>query len=281
MSLKYIQPGSGSGTGTEAAPYFFNQLSTAVNAADGESERTLIFTDGSYTTTSASITVAKNIILKAQNVGKATIQRTGLSAGGTPTYISCSDTTNTSETLKFDGLNFQDIYFIILATSSSIIFDKVLLDSSTTLAWSGTYGMIGATSSQAITITNSSFAPKFHDGSTKWIDAANMTATSCSFYLDNSAMTTGSLAYNGTLASGTWKNNIFMSEDSSRMDATQDIANITSNCCFHQFGTNNAQGAGSGDGTNNVFGNPLFIDTSTSDLRLRPSSPCINAGTSS
>jgi len=281
MSLKYIQPGSGSGSGTEADPYFFNQLSTAVNAADGESERTLIFTDGSYTTTSASITITKNITFKAQNVGKATIERTGLSAGGTPTYIFCSDTANTSVVLKFDGLNFRNIYIFFSATPSSIILDKILLDSSTTLAWSGTYGMVGATGSQAITITNSSFAPKFHDGSTKWIDAANMTATECSFYLDNSAMTTGSLAYNGTLNAGTWKNNIFMSEDSARMDATQDIANITSNCCFHQFGTNNAQGAGSGDGTNNVFGNPLFIDTSTSDLRLRPSSPCINAGTSS
>lgn len=281
MSLIYIKPGSGTGTGTQADPYFFSQLATAITAADGQTERTLIFTDGSYTTAATSITFGKNIIYKAQNQGKATIERTGLSAGGTPSYIIPNDTVNTSEVLKLDGLNFKNIYFLITASPSSIVFDKIFLDSSTTLAWSGTYGVIGASGSQVITITNSSFAPKFHDGSTKWIDAANMTATSCSFYLDNSAMTTGSLAYNGTITSGTWKNNIFMSEDSARMDATQDIANLTSNCCFYQFGSNNAQGAGTSDGTNNVFADPQFVDTASGDLRLRPTSPCINAGTAS
>lgn len=279
MSLKYIKPGTGTGTGTESDPYFFSQLSAAITAADGESERTLIFTDGNYTTTSSQIDIGKNITLKAQNQGGATIQRTGLTAGGTPTFIYPTDTANTSEILKFDGLNFQNIYFLISATPSSIIFDKIFLDSSTTLAWPGTYGMIGATGSQTITITNSSFAPKFHNGSSKWIDAANMTANGCSFYLDNSAMTTDSLAYAGTFGVGTWKNNIFMSEDSSRMHATQDIAHVTTHCCFYQFGDNNEQGAGTSDGTNNVFGDPLFVDTSTNDLRLRPSSPCINAGT--
>jgi hypothetical protein len=34
-------------------------------------------------------------------------------------------------------------------------------------------------------------------------------------------------------------------------------------------------------GTDNVYADPQYVDTSTGDLRLRPSSPCINAGTAS
>ena len=48
---------------------------------------------------------------------------------------------------------------------------------------------------------------------------------------------------------------------------------VDTNNCYHTT-------AHSG-GTNNVFGDPLFVDSATSDYRLRPSSPCINAGTAS
>ena len=81
----------------------------------------------------------------------------------------------------------------------------------------------------------------------------------------------------GGLASGVPKNSIFTTDDTANNVITsgdQTDAN-SSNCCFHRFGIGNTSG-----GTNNVFADPLFVDA-TSDYRLRPSSPCINAGTTS
>ena len=76
------------------------------------------------------------------------------------------------------------------------------------------------------------------------------------------------------LNAGSCKNNIFEGAGTGTFSNTF-TANAT-NCCFHNFGSSNASG-----GTNNVFADPLFVDPASSDLRLRPSSPCINAGTAS
>jgi hypothetical protein len=53
------------------------------------------------------------------------------------------------------------------------------------------------------------------------------------------------------------------------------------NCCINNMGAVNDEGGGTGDGTNNIFADPQFVDFATGDLRLRPSSPCIGAGTAS
>ena len=46
MATVYIKPGSGTGTGTLADPYFYNQLVTAETAAGNGG--TIYFTDGDY-----------------------------------------------------------------------------------------------------------------------------------------------------------------------------------------------------------------------------------------
>ena len=46
---------------------------------------------------------------------------------------------------------------------------------------------------------------------------------------------------------------------------------VDSNNCYSNTGHSG--------GTNNIFSDPLFVDSTTGDFRLRPSSPCINAGT--
>jgi hypothetical protein len=73
---------------------------------------------------------------------------------------------------------------------------------------------------------------------------------------------------------GSCKNNIFVGAGSGTFSNTF-TANAT-NCCFHNFGSSNASG-----GTDNVFADPQFVDVANLNLRLRPSSPCINAGTAS
>jgi hypothetical protein len=76
------------------------------------------------------------------------------------------------------------------------------------------------------------------------------------------------------LNAGSCKNNIFQGAGSGTFSNTF-TANAT-NCCFHNFGSSNTSG-----GTDNVFADPQFVDVANLDLRLRPASPCINAGTAS
>ena len=46
MATVYIQPGSGTGAGSEADPYYYSQLSTAETAAGSGGK--ILFNDGSY-----------------------------------------------------------------------------------------------------------------------------------------------------------------------------------------------------------------------------------------
>ena len=46
MATVYIKPGTGSGSGTLAAPYFYSELATAETAAGVGG--TILFTDGDY-----------------------------------------------------------------------------------------------------------------------------------------------------------------------------------------------------------------------------------------
>lgn len=97
---------------------------------------------------------------------------------------------------------------------------------------------------------------------------------------DASADGTASLAYYGPAL---MKNNIWVCDRDTFMRSTStsnfmaDIAANSSNSSFYQMGSINDTG-----GTDNLYDtDPQFVDSANGDYRLRPTSPCINAGTAS
>ena len=77
-----------------------------------------------------------------------------------------------------------------------------------------------------------------------------------------------------------FKNNIISGSGYEYIRHNNDATNtetISNNCYFNTATTTgNAKDTGGA-----IFADPQFVDSTTGDLRLRPSSPCINAGTAS
>jgi hypothetical protein len=75
----------------------------------------------------------------------------------------------------------------------------------------------------------------------------------------------------------TFKNNILHGAGNSEAFSTR-IPTTSSNNCFYNTSYNSSS---TGLGTDNIFGDPQFVDTTNGDFRLRPASPCIGAATAS
>jgi len=256
MAIKYIKPGSGTGTGTLADPYFYNQLGTAETAVG--SGGTILFTDGNY---AGSAWDASGVTYESLNLHGAIITTSGVVFGASGVSV-------TVKKFKIASLN---------TTERVDIYDSTLMD-------------------QCYLIVNNSFVIKPGTAGGKITNCLienNVTDTSYAFRLgrawdDFSEFTGNTYFVTGLNGSGVTdidfhtsgptvaKNCIFMSDDTTNtvITSAENTATTSTNCCFFQFGSGNTSG-----GTNNVFSDPIFVDSTTSDYRLRPSSPCINAGT--
>ena len=276
MATVYIKPGTGTGTGTLADPYFYSQLSSAETAAG--SGGTIYFTDGAYDFTADVTWDADGVTYQSLNPLGAVLTRTGLSSGSTSGELEIAGSGNTiaPKVKNFKIVNMKVWFY----QPSGLTGDNVPtlqgcnISSTTDLDVStGIIRVAGGATGYPIKILDNSIAFKLKSTVTFWatrLDEATFEGNS--IYLDNS-LTASNVDSN--YDSTTSKNNIFMSADDSKM-GSRTIASNSSNCCFFQFHSNNTSG-----GTNNVFENPLYIDPDNGDLRLRPSSPCINAGTAS
>ena len=98
------------------------------------------------------------------------------------------------------------------------------------------------------------------------------TLTRCTFFIKCASV--GSTGIQG--GKPILNNSIIMSDNSSAINDNAIDPSTCSHSCFFQMHSNDTSG-----GTNNIFADPQFVDSATGDLRLRPSSPCINAGTAS
>lgn len=262
MAIVYIKPGTGTGTGTEADPYFYSQLSSAETAAG--SGGTIFFTDGSYSSLGSQTWNESGVTYQSLNKQGASVDG-AVSDGSTASLLTVDDVT----VKDFEFIDYKPTFVNSASTISGCVFKT-----SGYIDWSS-QGIINGGTATGNTWTDNVFQAKFDSSDT--IIARNLNNFSTfernSFYLDVTNPT-GTLALSGS-APSSQKNCIWASSDNSKI-GTVAFAVTSTNCCFDNMGSSNTSG-----GTNNVFSDPLFVDPANGDLRLRPNSPCINAGTAS
>ena len=283
MAIVYIKPGTGSGSGTLAAPYFYDdELATAETQAGAGG--TILFTDGDYpitgTTTWDGIgSSGNNITYQSLNSKGAVIKS---SASGTLRKLVIGSSGNTS-TINVKNFKFSDIYFSILNQGAGEIRGNEIITTSAVAIPTG--GFLGVTNNSSGTtkFVNNFVHFKYNSGNYFEYDIGELNSYSGNTIYISNPSGKSSWYYSGDNMAGyssiTYQNNIFASDDTTGGVINTYVSGSTqaNNSCFFQFDTS----INSSGWTDNIFSDPLFVDSTTGDFRLRPSSPCINAGTAS
>jgi len=287
MATVYIQPGSGTGTGTEADPYYFSQLTTADTAAG--SGGTILFTDGNYNPTGTSnlFFTAENVTYKSLNPKGAYFDYTPTTGATTPVirvgYSAPSGGTAT------DGITFSGFYLknhrLEMNTTSGTtnyatvdnvhVFDTVYTLHTNVGGIGRSYYNGTTTGDTFVKVKNSTFVTLLSasaDGVS--FPDPRWTFDSCSFYWSKS---TGTPSVSGINRTANLKNCIFVGDSTQTWSSSPSntlISNST-NCCIYDLDHTST------GGTDNIFVDPQFVDLDSGNFKLRPTSPCIGAGTAS
>ena len=273
--------GSGSGTGADADnPQTFSSIN--LNAVEGaaSSGDTIYFLDGRYEVTFTQLfdnRTSTSITYKSLNFQGATFYKT-LNSGDNlqEAYIWAS---------SGFGHTVQDFVFENVKLWHNGGLNKLLNCKifTTTDLLSGARGIIRGGSTNTFTIHDCSFHYKSAEGNTMLTNLqSGADIQRCTFGFDLSAHTSSVATATGLDNAATLKNCIISADASTYISGSiLEFSDTAVNCCINNMGAVNDQGGGTGDGTNNVFADPQFVDLSNGDLRLRPSSPCIGAGTAS
>ena len=285
MATVYIKPGTGTGTGTASDPYFYSQLTTAETAAGAGG--TILFTDGDYSLTGTTTwdgvgTSGNDITYKSLNLKKAVIKS---SVGGTLRTLNIGTGSANTSSINVKNFKFIDINFYMKNPGE---VSGNLITTSTAVVLPGINGFLRSTANATSlsTFINNAISFEYASGSTFERDVSSLSEFSGNtIYISGlSGKTADQLTWTYSAARDLRscpivKNNIFASDDTTGgvINTQNSYASSLNNCCFFQF-DDSLNGSG---GTGNVFADPQFVDAANDDLRLRPSSPCINAGTAS
>ena len=266
MATVYIAPtaqGSADGT-SEANAYAFGSLATAETDAGPGGE--IIFLDGTYLSNAFNFE-ANGVNYKSLNKLGATLE--GNSGSLRLITLGHYSTSIVAKSLEGFVVNNCNISSYQGSTSSA---KNTIKNNKFTATLSGN-NMIQSQTYNTTDLINNSFNIDFDSGSSLSQYYNLGTLNGNTFYIDiDASVTSITSGFDGSSLVG--KNNIWVSTDSSKIGIS--IASRDSFSCFHNYGSSNTSG-----GTNNVFADPQFVDSTNGDFRLRPSSPCINAGTAS
>lgn len=248
----YIQPGSGTGTGTESDPYYFvSQYSSAFASAVADSSKLLIYEDGTYYWSNAIASdsnagdTANQITHKAKNFHQAIFTNLGrLTISGSPT-------------LKWDSVKFESKDHFTYTAGSHLILNQCHMVSEKY----GNYLSFTATSSLLEVESGQTSATAM-----RIVQSSSNTITNCTCADRNDYASTYTSGY--FLNGGTAKNCIFYATGSRTANPFGSGTMI--NCASFNVGTSGST----------ITADPLLVDPANGDFRLRPGSPCIGAGTS-
>ena len=280
MATVYIQPGTGTGLGTEASPYYFSELATAESTAG--TSGTILFTDGDYSITgTTTFAGASGLTYESLNPHGANL-KTSVSTTFRKMIIGGQTTPVTFKNFKTEQCYFQFDNAGNSTNASTITGCYITYPVAVT--WTGsTVSLVRASSTVQSNIHQFTFnvakIPFTGTGDHRIMQGANMEIIGCTFDLITSGgglnPTDLNLAYGPPT---TLNRNIWVCDDDSIFAATgnpnfdADIANYSTNSSFYQMGSINDSG-----GTNNLYDtDPQFIDQTNGDYRLRPTSPCIS-----
>lgn len=277
-AIWYDSNHGGTNSGTLDNPY--TSLDTAMtNASSGG---VIAILDGTHSE-DAQVTLPKSLTFVGESTA-AILSTSGTNYGGAITARSTSYSIKL-ETLKVYHDSSSATYGLIAAgnvAGATVTVEGCILEMGpATLAASTNRGWFSGNSSPITSLTvsdsvilgaSSSATYGFVVGGDSLQDGFNALD-----FQRNSILVTGGSAtkfssYSTGITSSTFKNNIFVGNGNSEVLGFTPTS--ASNNCYH----NNGISSGSG-GT--VFADPQFVDSANADLRLRPASPCINAGTAS
>lgn len=244
----WVQPGSGTGTGTENDAFYWSQYSDAFLAAVQSTSKQVVFKDGTYVWTNSIIqddNVGNNITMVAENMHQAIFTDNGFrlnSSGKTPT-------------LRFKGIQLVANDHFTWQPQCHYILDHIHL-------------LVGKyISALSVTASGCIFEVKSGINSYIWNEPGSVDIKNCIFVDHNDRQPTQSYLTGG--GSGTIKSSIFY------------VKYPRANCLRPNTGT--LEKCASENITNPENGvlfteNLQFVDIENKNYDLRPLSPLIGQG---
>ena len=265
----------GTNSGTLDNPY--TSLATAMtNATDS-----VAILNGTHSE-DTQVTLPKSLTLVGESTG-AILSTAGTLYGGAITARGTAYSIKL-ETLKVYHNSTGTTYSLIdcgNVASATVTVEGCILEMGPSTLASSNRGWFGGTATPITSLTVSDSVILGGTNNTTYGVIVggdyNQDAYNALDFQRNTIVVTGGSAnklssYSAGIISFTFKNNIFVGNGNSEtLGATPHTA---SNNCYH----NNGISSGSGG---LVFADPQFVDAANGNYRLRPSSPCIGAGTAS
>ena len=274
MAIAYISP-SGAGTGdgsSQANAVNWNSgagIGTAETAAG--TDGFIYFLDGSYPFGgNETFDGADGLTYESLNLHGAI-----LGDSGTTRKLTIGSTSlNGIQVNKFKMVDVQD-FEQYGAGGDNNKMDSCLITS--TVAFSCASTSVFYTNSGGLDVTNTVISPFITTSGQRFFSAPErLTFNNCTFNIKTDGTLSTKIGKLGTPTASFLKNTIFACDNDANVSTATagDFAQFATNCSFFQMGTANDSG-----GTNNLYDtDPQFVDAANNDCRLRPNSPCINAG---